>query len=617
MKKLLSLALALALCLGLTVPALAADHGIFSMSADGLTSAAIKEDGSLWMWGYNYYGQVGNGTREHAMSPVKVMDDVAYVTTELCHITAALKTDGSVWQWGKTDFEGSAGTPRRLSVVPEKVIDGAVSLFARNYTLAVLKEDHSLWMWGQLPHKYMENAGRYVFIPEKVMDDVAYVYPGETNAIVKTDGSLWMWGSNYFGEIGDGSTRDALTPVKIMDDVVDVIETELVMCALKKDGSVWSWGSIGEEGKLIGTSVSGNAKNVLGDPVQTVPVKVMDDAVAIEAMARNLSAVKSDGTLWVWGPSDVGNGTDEGSPVPVKVLSDVKEIVSCGFAHGAIKRDQSLWLWGTLPGDDDFRYTSTPEKVMDDVLAISSNTSENYTLLKTDGSLWAWGNNEVGTVGNGGVVNTQGGWTGTIPYQTYPVKIMDGVALTRPTLKLPPAAPGASMRFTDVPSSSPFAEAISWAVGNGITSGKTDATFAPGEDCSTAQILTFLWRANGSLEPLTNGNRFSDVEPSDYYYKAAQWAAEHGMTGDSTVFNGSAPCTRAAAVTYLWKAADRPGSSQGASFTDVPANADYAQAVAWAVENGITSGMGNGQFSPGAACTRGQIVTFLYRAMGK
>lgn len=616
MKKLLSLALALALCLSLTVPALAAEHGFFSISADkGSTSAAIKEDGSLWTWGYNYYGQVGNGTREHAMSPVKVMDDVAYVTTGLCHITAALKTDGSVWQWGKTDFEGSAGTPRRLSVVPEKVMDGAVSLFARDYTLAALKEDHSLWMWGKLPHKTMENATRTVFIPEKVMDDVAYVYPGQTTAIVKTDGSLWMWGSNYNGEIGDGSTKDALTPVKIMDDVVDVVEAGSVMCALKKDGSVWSWGSIGVEGKLIGTSVSGNARNKSGDPIQTVPVKVMDDAVAIETMGVNLSAVKSDGALWVWGNANVGNGTDEGSPLPVKVLSDVKKIVSCGFARGAIKQDQSLWLWGTLPGDDEYQYTLTPEKVMDGVLAVSPNPSENYMLLKTDGSLWAWGSNSDGTVGNGGETNYNAGITGL--HLTYPVKIMDGVALTQPALKLSSAASGASAKFTDVSASSPFAEAISWAVENGITSGKTDTTFAPGEECSTAQILTFLWRANGSLEPRINENRFSDVNPSDYYYKAANWAAGYGMTGGSTVFNGSAPCTRAAAVTYLWRVADRPTSSQDASFTDVPANADYAQAVAWAVENGITSGTGNGQFSPAATCTRGQIVTFLYRAMGK
>lgn len=244
MKKLLSLALALALCLGLTVPALAADHDFFSVSGNHLTSAAIKEDGSLWMWGYNYYGQVGNGAREHAMSPVKVMDDVASVTTNCYYVTAALKSDGSVWHWGKIDFTAPAGGERKLSSVPVKVMDGAVSLFADGYTLAAIKEDGSLWMWGYLPHKYRENAGRTVFIPEKVMDDVAYVHPGEATAIIKTDGSLWMWGSNYHGKIGDGTTKDALTPVKIMDDVVDIVEGDGIMCALKKDGSVWVWGSV-------------------------------------------------------------------------------------------------------------------------------------------------------------------------------------------------------------------------------------------------------------------------------------------------------------------------------------------------------------------------------------
>ena len=162
--------------------------------------------------------------------------------------------------------------------------------------------------------------------------------------------------------------------------------------------------------------------------------------------------------------------------------------------------------------------------------------------------------------------------------------------------------------------SSPFVDAINWAVEKNITTGKTANTFAPGEKCTNGQILIFLWRASGSPEP-TIDNPFTDSIPASFQ-KAAVWAYEKGLVS-GVVFGASTPCTRAVTVTYLWKAADSPESSENASCADVPANAEYAQAVAWAVENGVTSGTGNGQFSPDATCTRGQIVTFLHRDMEK
>ena len=160
-----------------------------------------------------------------------------------------------------------------------------------------------------------------------------------------------------------------------------------------------------------------------------------------------------------------------------------------------------------------------------------------------------------------------------------------------------------------------FADAVRWAVEKDITSGTSKTTFSPGATCSKAQILTFLWRANGAPEP-TAVNPFTDIKPADYFYKAALWAAEKGLVSGSA-FGANTNCTRAMTVEYLWKVAGSPTPSANASFTDIPANADYAQAVAWAVENKITSGTGGGKFSPAATCTRGQIVTFLYRAMGK
>lgn len=146
-----------------------------------------------------------------------------------------------------------------------------------------------------------------------------------------------------------------------------------------------------------------------------------------------------------------------------------------------------------------------------------------------------------------------------------------------------------------------------------ITKGTSDTTFSPCQTCDRAQILTFLWRASGSPEP-TVANPFIDIKPSDYYYKAALWATESGLISGST-FGAQTACTRAMTIDYLWKAAGCPTMEKQASFTDVSDSADYAQAVAWAVERGITVGTSKTTFTPAATCTRGQIVTFLYRSM--
>ena len=164
--------------------------------------------------------------------------------------------------------------------------------------------------------------------------------------------------------------------------------------------------------------------------------------------------------------------------------------------------------------------------------------------------------------------------------------------------------------FYDVQERDWFADPVQWAVENKITNGTDSNHFSPNATCTTAQILTFLWRAAGSPEPGIP-NPFTDVKSSDYFYKAAVWAAEKGLVSGSK-FNGSTPCTRSATVTYLWKLSGSPIGGTN-TFHDVSSSAPYSQAVAWAVDKGVTSGTGNNKFSPDETCTRGQIVTFLYR----
>ena len=168
--------------------------------------------------------------------------------------------------------------------------------------------------------------------------------------------------------------------------------------------------------------------------------------------------------------------------------------------------------------------------------------------------------------------------------------------------------------FYDVPNNAYFYEAVKWAVENGITTGVGNDLFAPEQPCTRAQIVTFLWRAAGSPEPKAMSS-FADVSTDAYYAKAVAWAVENGITtgtGDGK-FSPDATCTRAQSVTFLFRAIGKLVDSK-AEFSDVLTDSYYANAVAWAVENGVTNGIGDGLFGPDNSCTRAQIVTFLFRA---
>ena len=173
--------------------------------------------------------------------------------------------------------------------------------------------------------------------------------------------------------------------------------------------------------------------------------------------------------------------------------------------------------------------------------------------------------------------------------------------------------------FKDVPVDAYYYEAVKWAAEKGITGGVGNGLFAPNQPCTRAQIVTFLWRAAGSPAPKNTGTAFGDVKPGSFYEQAVAWAVENGITGGTGdgKFSPDATCTRAQSVTFLYRAAGSPAVSGNAEFGDVATNAYYADAVAWAAKNGITGGIGGGLFGSGNDCTRGQIVTFLYRAYNK
>ncbi len=317
-------------------------------------TAAIGLDGSLWTWGDGVLGDGLYSWDRGDSGPVKVMEDVASVSMGEYTI-AAVKTDGSLWMWGEDYNSGETGW--EVQVSPVKVMDdvAAVSICAR--TVAVIKTDGSLWMWGDNRDGRLGN-GSDLFSGQaiKVMEDVAAVSVSETHTgAVKTDGTLWMWGSNEYGQLGNGSQGNELyfgyasdysgsemtyqveypyqtVPVQVLDQVTAVSTGKYNTAAIREDGSLWVWGKdvLYENGTgnksvdRVWCGAPGDIEAIRAD-IQDVPAKVMDDVACVNCNGSGTMAVKTDGTLWMWGTS-IFPGSSWGSQAlrsPTKVLDGV------------------------------------------------------------------------------------------------------------------------------------------------------------------------------------------------------------------------------------------------------------------------------------------------------
>ena len=250
-----------------------------------------------------------------------------------------------------------------------------------------------------------------------------------------------------------------------------------------------------------------------------------------------------------------------------------------------------------------------------------------YRILDEDGNVIASGDNvEVPQANRTGAAWTVQTLADNVDARYIEISVMQGqggfaaiaeiapISVTKITLE--PDEPVVNP-FVDVPEDSFYYDSVMWAVEKGITTGVDDTHFAPEATSNRAQVVTFLWRVAGEPEPAADtSNPFVDVTEADFYYKAVLWALENGITTgvDSTHFGPTIACNRAQAVTFLWRAEGESISEAEVTFPDVPEDAFYHDAVAWAVENDITTGMGDGTFAPMIICNRAQVVTFLYRA---
>lgn len=390
----------------------------------GTTSAAILEDGSLYTWGQNYYGDVGNGiSGGKQLTPVKILSNAKTVCFGNFY-GGAITEDGSLYMWGYNKYGqiGNGTTVNQLT--PIKILSNVKSFSLNSLHSAAITEDGSLYMWGynscgQIGNGTISNQ----LTPVKILSDVVSVAVGHAHsAAITSDGSLYMWGANGDGKIGNGTLADEttennqLTPVKILSDVVSVSLGTYHSAAITKDGSLYMWGA-NSEGEIGDGTVSNH---------RATPVKVLSDVVCVDLGMHRSAAITEDESLYLWGRNEagqIGNGMSgvlEYQTTPIKVLSKVVSVDISSSQSGAITSDGSLYMWGDNEwaqiGNGTTINQTTPTKILSNVASVSIGGG--CLAIKNDGNVYAWGNNGSGQVGNGTTTN-----------QLTPIQILSGVRL--------------------------------------------------------------------------------------------------------------------------------------------------------------------------------------------
>ena len=378
----------------------APDIRVVSLETTPTHTFALKSNGSLWAWGLNTNGQLGDGTTIQRNSPVQVLTNVASVTAGTSH-TMAIRTDGTLWTWGlNTSGQlGDGTTTQRTS--PVQVLTNVVSVSAGPSHTMAIRTDGTLWAWGLNAHCQLgDGTTTQRNSPVQVLTNVASVSTEDRHTIaLRTDGTLWAWGLNLGGQLGDGTRTHRVSPVRVLTDVASKIIVDSLSMAIRTDGSLWAWGD-DIDGQL----------GINSEMRRLSPAQVLTNVASVTVGSLHTMAIRTDGTLWAWGRNDggrLGDGTTTQRFIPVQVLTDVA-FVTVELHHTmAIRTDGTLWGWGSSGqlGLGLSHQSLSPAQVLTNVTSVATDVSHSMA-IRTDGSLWVWGGDTSGQVGNGEILTS-------------------------------------------------------------------------------------------------------------------------------------------------------------------------------------------------------------------
>lgn len=396
-----------------TLPTRVEGEGFAQVYMVGETGFAIKTDGSLWAWGRNYFQPFGDGSTEGSAVPKQIGSGFTRLAGGYWHMVG-LKGDGSLWTWGRND-NGELGDDTLAAgrSRPQQIGSGFVDI-ADGYAI---KADGSLWAWGDVRGGFSGfDTWTRLTRPTQIATGFAAITQQYSHSLaLKQDGSLWAWGFNHSGQLGDGTTTDSLHAKQIGTGFSAISSRASASAALKTDGSLWTWGArpafpyslTGGESQRLTPEHMGNGFALLGTSGK-------DASTAL--------AVKTDGSLWTWSSyRDATLGDDFGPsqrPLAIKEVGRGFVGIAGGLLHSvAVRADGSLWAWGFNASGQVGNGTAVAVPAMvqigSDFTVVAAGGAylypappEGFSLgLKKDGSVWAWGSNSRGQLGNGSMVN--------------------------------------------------------------------------------------------------------------------------------------------------------------------------------------------------------------------